>query len=212
MSETLTLDALAGRLVEAAETRRILVALAGPPGVGKSTTAEALLTRVEAAAPGLAGLLPMDGYHFDDRVLEARGHRPRKGAPHTFDLAGLRAMILRLKADDGADIAVPVFDRTIEIARAGAAIIPGAARVVIVEGNYLLLDAPGWRDLKALFDVTVRLEASEAVLEQRLLERWRGFALAGEALVAKMEGNDLPNMRLVLRESLAPDIILRTDG
>ena len=212
MTETLSADALVARLLpRAGEDRRLLVAIAGPPGVGKTTTTAALADRLNEHSPGLCGVLAMDGYHFDDTVLNARGHRPRKGAPFTFDLGGLRAMILRLKADDGADIAVPVFDRTIEIARAGAAIIPATARIVLVEGNYLLLDEPGWRDLKDLFDVTVKLTADSAVLEARLTERWEGFGLEGEDMRQKMEGNDLPNLRLVLGHSLPAEFELRTD-
>jgi pantothenate kinase len=212
MSRPVSLDALTDILTAADRSKRRLVAIAGPPGVGKSTTCERLVERLNAAAPGLAGLLPMDGYHFDDAVLHERGHRPRKGAPHTFDLGGFAAMIRRLKADDGSDVAVPVFDRAIEIARAGGRIIAGETRIIVVDGNYLLLDAPGWRDLKPLFDVTVMLAADEAVLEARLIERWRGFGLEGADLVTKMEGNDLPNMRLVLRESLPADYVLRTDA
>jgi pantothenate kinase len=212
MTETLSTDALVARLIaRAGEDRRLLVAIAGPPGVGKSTTTAALADRLNEHSPGLCGVLAMDGYHFDDTVLNARGHRPRKGAPFTFDLGGLRAMILRLRADGGADIAVPVFDRTIEIARAGAAIIPATARIVLVEGNYLLLDEPGWRDLKDLFDVTVKLAADSAVLEARLTERWEGFGLEGEDMRQKMEGNDLPNLRLVLGHSLPAEFELRTD-
>lgn len=78
----------------------------------------------------------MDGYHFVDMVLVPRGLRPRKGAPETFDVAGLHHMLLRLRRDEEAEIAVPVFDRRIEIAR--------SVRHVIVEGNYLLLGRPGW--------------------------------------------------------------------
>ena len=212
MTETLVAETLVSRLLaEAAPGRRILVGIAGPPGVGKSATTAALADSLNAESPGLCGVLPMDGYHFDDAVLHARSHRPRKGAPFTFDLGGLRAMIVRLKTDDGSDIAVPVFDRDIEIARAGAAIIPAAARIVLVEGNYLLLDEPGWRDLKPLFDVSVMLVADVTVLETRLTERWEGYGLEGEDMRQKMEGNDLPNLRLVLDHSLPADVALRTD-
>ncbi|KQT47536.1 nucleoside triphosphate hydrolase [Aureimonas sp. Leaf454] len=207
-----TLEGLVVALRQAAEGReRLVVALAGPPGVGKSTTADRIVERLNEGEPGRAAVFPMDGFHFDDVVLNERGHRPRKGAPFTFDLDGFAATLQRLRTVPARDVAVPVFDRSIEIARAGGRIIAGKTRIIVVEGNYLLLDEPGWRDLGPLFDVTVTLVASEAVLEARLTERWRGFGLEGEAMVTKMEGNDLPNMRLVLRNSLPGDYALATD-
>ncbi|MEX6507019.1 nucleoside/nucleotide kinase family protein [Jiella sp. M17.18] len=212
MTETTTLADLAEALRRHGDAGRIAVAIAGSPGSGKSTFAEALRDRVSRASPGLAEILPMDGYHYDDMVLNARGHRPRKGAPHTFDVDGLTATLDRLLADDGRDVAVPVFDRSIEIARAGARIIGPGARIILVEGNYLLLDAPGWTELRRRFALTVMLNVPEAVLERRLTERWRGYGLTGEALTAKMEGNDLPNMRLVLRDSVPADFRVANDG
>lgn len=199
-------------LRQAGDGRRIVVALAGPPGAGKSTAAGRLTQSLNAASPGVAALFPMDGYHFDDAVLNARGHRPRKGAPHTFDLGGYRAMLDRLRADDATDIAVPVFDRTLEIARAGADIVPGPARIIVTEGNYLLLDADGWRELRSRFDIAVFVTAPMAIIEERLRRRWLGFQYDDAALLMKMEGNDLPNVRLVLGSSGPADATLRTDG
>lgn len=212
MTESLTLAALADALLtEEGATRRI-VAIAGSPGSGKSTAAESLKARLNARRPGVADILPMDGYHFDDAVLNARGDRPRKGAPHTFDLDGFRAMLERLRLDTGRDVAVPVFDRSIEIARAGGRIVEATTRIILAEGNYLLLDAPGWRDLAPLFDLTVMIEAREELLIERLTERWLGFGYEPEALIEKLEGNDLPNMRLVLQNSRPADVALRSDG
>ncbi|MBB3999618.1 nucleoside/nucleotide kinase family protein [Aureimonas pseudogalii] len=212
MTESLTLAALADALLtEEGATRRI-VAIAGSPGSGKSTAAESLKARLNARRPGVADILPMDGYHFDDAVLNARGDRPRKGAPHTFDLDGFRAMLERLRLDTGRDVAVPVFDRSVEIARAGGRIIEATTRIILAEGNYLLLDAPGWRDLAPLFDLTVMVEAREELLIERLTERWLSFGYEPEALIEKLEGNDLPNMRLVLKNSRPADVALRSDG
>ncbi len=204
MTETITRAVLAGRLLDlAAGPERRIVAIAGPPGAGKSTLADALQAAIEAARPGLSAVLPMDGYHYDDRVLEARGQRPRKGAPFTFDVDGLAAMLERLARDEGRDIAVPVFDRAIEIARAGARIVPADTRLIILEGNYLLLDDPDWAPLRRFFDATVMLDEPMEVVEARLRRRWAD--LQGEALRAKLDDNDLPNARLVLGSSVAPD-------
>ncbi|MFO1140885.1 MAG: nucleoside triphosphate hydrolase [Amaricoccus sp.] len=201
---------LAARLATAQGSARRIVAVAGPPGSGKSTFAERLAELLNESLP--TAVLPMDGYHYDDGVLNARGHRPRKGAPHTFDVDGLAATLARLRRDDGREVAVPVFDRSIEIARAGARIIAPEIRIVIVEGNYLLLDDPAWAPLRAYFDVTVMLAVPMPVIEARLAARWAGYGLEGEAFRAKMEENDLPNARLVAQRSVAPTYLVPNDG
>jgi pantothenate kinase len=185
---------------------RYILALAGAPGSGKSTLAEVLRIHLDARGPGCAAVLPMDGYHLDDRVLVERGLLARKGAPETFDVGGLRHMLERLRRNDEAEIAVPVFDRDLEIARAGARLIPRSARYLIVEGNYLLLTAEPWCALRPLFDTTAMLAVPVGVLRHRLIERWRRSGLSPEEVEAKVEGNDLPNGRLVFRGSAPADI------
>ncbi len=203
-----SIDALADILLARKGDARLIVALAGPPGAGKTTTAAALEARINALAPGTAAVLPMDGYHYDDRVLVPRGLRPRKGAPETFDVAGFAEMLKRIRADKEAEIAVPVFDRDLEIARAGARIIGQTARIILVEGNYLLLDREPWRSLP--FDMTVMISVDRAILRQRLSERWTHYGLTGEAFIAKLDGNDMPNVDLVLSQSRTPDYVLTT--
>jgi pantothenate kinase len=190
---------------------RHVVALAGPPGAGKSTLAAQLEDRLNAVAPGCAAILPMDGYHFDDLVLVPRGLRPRKGAPETFDVAGFAHMLRRLRADEEDEIAVPVFDRDIEIARAGARIIPRSARVLIVEGNYLLLDRDPWRSLDFAFDTTVMVTADREVLYRRLHERWTHYRLSDAEMAEKMDGNDMPNVDLVLTQSRPAQYSIRSE-
>ena len=211
MTQQVTAAALVDVLLtEAADERRWIIAIAGAPGAGKSTLSEHLKRRLDTARPGCADVLMMDGFHFDDLVLNARGHRLRKGAPHTFDVDGFRVALERLRQDDGRDVAVPVFDRSIEIARAGARILAPSARIIIAEGNYLLLDEPGWRDLAPLFDLTVMMQASEGELATRLTARWQGFDYPSEAFKAKLEENDLPNVRLVIAKSRAADMVVRS--
>jgi len=101
-----------------------------------------------------------------------------------------------------------VFDRAIEIARAGARLIPQSVRIIVSEGNYLLLDRPPWSQLRPLFDVTVMIEVSEAELRARLARRWAGFDLPEAEIAAKIEQNDLPNGRLVIAASLPADFNL----
>lgn len=194
-----TLEDLTDIVAERGQGKRSVTAIAGPPGSGKSTLAEHLAESLNARDPGSAAVFPMDGYHYDDIVLNARGHRPRKGAPFTFDVAGFGHMLGRLRANDEDEVAVPVFDRSMEIARNAARIIPASVRHLIVEGNYLLLNQAPWSGLRALYDTAVFLRVPEDVLRQRLLERWKD--LQGEALRAKLDDNDLPNALLVARES-----------
>ena len=203
-----TAEDIAARIVERADGPcRIIIALAGPPGAGKSTLGERLLTTLPAHE---AALVPMDGFHFDNAVLDATGLRNRKGAPETFDCAGLAAALRRIRSGEG-DVAVPVFDRQADLARAGAAIIPADARFVLVEGNYLLLDRPPWTELAPLFDLTIFIDVPIAELERRLLARWRDLGRSEEAARAWVEGNDLPNARLVIEGSRRADI-LWSDG
>ncbi|MBI1217539.1 MAG: nucleoside/nucleotide kinase family protein [Rhodobacteraceae bacterium] len=208
MGAAVGFDALAARLIALPAGQRRIVAIAGAPGSGKSHVAEALVARVNAATPGRAALLPMDGYHYDDAVLKALGRHARKGAPDTFDVGGLAAMLVRLRANAEDAIAVPVFDRSIEIARAGARLIPQRVEVIVAEGNYLLLAAPPWDRLAGLFDLTVRLDVAEDVLRQRLTGRWQGFGLTPAEIAVKLEANDLPNGRLVRSQSRPADLVL----
>jgi pantothenate kinase len=106
---------------------RKLVAVAGPPASGKSTFA-ALLCDTLKREGMLAQTVPMDGFHLDNRLLDARGLRARKGAPETFDIQGFVALVQRLK--QGGDVVYPVFDRDRDLAVAGADMVTSACAIV----------------------------------------------------------------------------------
>lgn len=181
---------------------RFLVALAGPPGAGKSTVAADLVARIGAGAR----VVPMDGFHYDDAVLIARGLRARKGAPETFDVAGFAHLVARLRTEP--EVAIPIFDRSMELSRAAADIVTVQDRILVIEGNYLLLDQEPWRALFPQFDLTVQLDVTEAELIRRLTHRWLHFGKSPRDAAAWIASNDLPNVRRVLQGSRKADISL----
>jgi len=199
------LSRLAATVLErSAGHARFMVAIAGPPGAGKSTICERLANLLTQSGE-TAVVVPMDGFHFDNHVLEPRGLLPRKGAPETFDTGGLLHCLRRLR-DGGDDVAIPLFDRSIEIARAGAAVVGRDVRLILVEGNYLLLDEEPWCQLAPLFDFTVLIEADEAELERRLVRRWLDHGFAPDEALRKALSNDIPNARHVATRSRTPDL------
>lgn len=179
---------------------RRLVAIVGAPGSGKST----LAARLVAAVPG-AVLVPMDGFHLDNRLLDQDGLRARKGAPETFDAQGFVALIRRLK--QGGDVVYPLFDRDRDLAIAGAGRVDAATGPVVVEGNYLLLDRAPWRDLAGLWDLSVMLDVPAKELRARLAARWQGLGKSPAEVTAHLE-NDLGNAKTVAGQSLPADLRL----
>ncbi|WP_137128982.1 nucleoside/nucleotide kinase family protein [Rhizobium sp. FY34] len=197
---------LADRLLAGYSGTRLLAAVAGAPGSGKSTLAEAIVEEINHRQPGLAAVFPMDGFHFDDAVLSDMGRLAHKGAIETFDAHGFRHMLARLKANEDDRIAVPVFDRALEIARAGGRLIPQATGIIVCEGNYLLMQDEPWDRLKPMFDLTVLVDVDGDELRRRLEQRWAGFGLDAETIRQKLDGNDIPNGMAILARSSEPDI------
>lgn len=184
---------------------RRLVAIAGPPGSGKSTLASALVEHLGERA----ALVPMDGFHYDNAVLRERNLLDRKGAPETFDVEGFTCLIRRLMKP--AEVAVPVFDREADLTRAAARIVAAEQPIVVVEGNYLLLDLPAWRALHRLWDLSVTIAVPRAELERRLVTRWLDQGLEPKAARDRALSNDMPNADLVVRKSRRADVVLGSD-
>lgn len=182
---------------------RFITALVGAPGAGKSTLAAALVAELGAGAR----VVPMDGFHLDNPVLEARGLLARKGCPESFDALGFVHMVQRLATE--AEVVIPVFDRKLDLARAGGDVVRAEDRLLIVEGNYLLLNAAPWTHALPHYGLTIALDVPEAELERRLIQRWIDHDHTPEAARARALSNDIPNARRVLGESDPAEIVIR---
>ena len=204
--DTLTnhVNTLAEHVLEQ-DSDRYLVGITGAPGSGKSTLSSELARRLNAQGRKTV-VVPMDGFHLDNAILDARGMRARKGAPETFDAPGFLRLIRALKTGD--EVFGPVFDRTRDIAIAGAVAVPGTAKVVIVEGNYLMFDEAPWRDLANLWDMSARVNVPMPELRARLIQRWLSLNHSSAVATRRAEGNDIPNAQRVVDQALPCDFDL----
>ena len=191
------LDALAARIMATqSDDCRILVAIAGAPASGKSTLSDRLCHHLGGDEAG-AAVVPMDGFHFDDAILKQRDLLNRKGAPNTFDVGGLQRILAALKTETDQDVYVPLFDRGLELSRGSARCISPRHKIILVEGNYLLLGQAPWDRLAPMFDLSIYLDVAEDILRARLIDRWRGFGFDDASALEKALGNDLPNAQVV---------------
>ena len=182
---------------------RTLVAIAGAPGSGKSTIANELARRLNLQKCKTV-VVPMDGFHLDNAVLDTLGLLPRKGAPETFDVRSFVHLIKRLQARD--HVYAPAFDRNRDLSVAGAIDVPPDVPVVIVEGNYLMFDEPVWNVLPGLWDLTVRLDVPMTELRARLIQRWLSQNLSRAAATRRAESNDIPNAERTIHKALPCEI------
>ncbi|MEP2095833.1 nucleoside/nucleotide kinase family protein [Roseibium sp.] len=182
---------------------RSLIAIAGAPASGKSTLATDL-TKALRQAGRQTQLIPMDGFHLDNSVLQGRGLLKRKGAPETFDAVGFLVLMQRLKA--GGEIVYPTFDRARDLSVAGAAVLDADCDLAVVEGNYLLFDEAPWRSLAGLWDISIWCDTPESVLLERCVQRWLDHDHTPEEARARAEGNDMANARRIIGARLPADV------
>ena len=183
--------------------QRRVVAIAGPPGSGKSTIAKALVPLVGQAG-AIAQVVPMDGFHLDNSILLERNLMDVKGSPGTFDVRGLAELISRLGNEP--EIIFPKFDRDKDLAIAGAGFVSEECDLVLVEGNYLLLDAPFWRDLWKYWDFSVFLDVEPKLLQERLMQRWLDQGLPLDQAKKRVNDDDLVNLKTVVCSSSVADV------
>lgn len=184
---------------------RYFIALSGPPASGKSTISEKLVKDLTLKGHN-SSILQMDGFHYDDQILKQKSLLLKKGAPETFDVMGFLNFLFRLQNEN--EVAIPIFDRSLELSRSSAVIISKETRVVIVEGNYILLKTHPWRELHKFFNSTIMINTKHEILEKRLKERWRSFNIPEEEIKQKVFENDLPNGVNVYKNSILADFNL----
>ncbi len=192
-------DTLVSIIIGRGKKHRSITAIAGPPCSGKSTLAVSLCAKINSFERDSANVFQMDGFHYDDTVLEKLNLLDKKGSPNTFDIGGFTAMLKRLSEDRENAIAVPVFDRQLEISRNSSNLIDTSTRHLIVEGNYLMLKDKPWTDLQLYYDTTIFVHAPSTTIRKRLENRW--ISLTKEAREKKILKNDLPNVKYVLENS-----------
>jgi len=188
----------AEQLVASAE-QRVVLGICGSPGAGKTVLAERIVAGLNERRPGVAAHVPMDGFHLADSTLDRLGRRDRKGAPDTFDGWGYAALIERLGEHGQDPVYAPNFDRTLEEPIAGSIEVPPAARIVVSEGNYLLLPDHPWSRARAAFTEVWFCVLPEQLRLRRLVARHVQFGrdqLDAEDWATRVDG---PNADLIER-------------
>jgi pantothenate kinase len=210
MSSPRTLESLADDAVALADSgRRAVLGIAGSPGAGKSTLVTLLLELIgDRHGPGWVAHVPMDGFHLADRQLRRLGLLDRKGAPETFDAAGYASLLERLHKETSAEVFAPGFDRDLEQPLAAALVVPPTARLVVTEGNYLLLDRPEWARARRSMDRVWFVTADEDTRVDRLTARHVEFGKTPEQARAWVADVDQCNAALVAATASAADRVI----
>lgn len=184
---------------------RQLLGIAGAPGAGKSTLAE----RIVAEVGPLARLVPMDGFHLAQSELVRLGREGRKGAPDTFDVNGFVSMLRRLRRLEPTSVWAPVFRRDLEEPVAGAIEVPPEVRLVVTEGNYLLLRDDPWEEVRTLLHEAWFLDLDAELRVRRLTARHEAYGKTPEQALAWALGSDAANAARVAGTAGHADLVVR---
>jgi pantothenate kinase len=205
-AEPITFAALVERAARlAAGPGRAVLGVTGSPGAGKSTLVEMLLRELPA---GAVAHVPMDGFHLADVALDRLGRRQAKGAPDTFDAGGYVALLRRLRADAEDVIYAPAFERDLEQPLAGAIAVPRAARLVLTEGNYLLVDEGRWAEVRPELAEVWFCDPDPEVRMAQLVARHVAFGKDPEHARSWVRSVDEANAALVESTRARADVIV----
>ncbi|KAF6266060.1 P-loop containing nucleoside triphosphate hydrolase protein [Scenedesmus sp. NREL 46B-D3] len=203
------IEQLAHHALDAAQANQgssvYLVGIAGSPGSGKSTLAQQVAQRItqlcqQRGLSRTAAVAPMDGFHYYKQQLDAmpdpQEAYARRGAHWTFDGNAFVAAVRRLKQHGAASL--PSFDHGVGDPVEDDIHIDSAQHaVVLVEGNYLLLELEPWVQLRGVFDDAWFVDCPVDLAMQRVFDRQVAIGLAPEVSLGRIEGNDKPNALLV---------------
>lgn len=181
---------------------RVVLGVCGAPGAGKSTLVEHLLARLAAEPPRGLGPrsvahVPMDGFHLADNQLSRLGLLDRKGAPETFDAYGYLALLRRILGEREHSVYAPGFERELEQPLAAAIEVPSTARLVVTEGNYLLLGGEPWTQVRRLLAEVWFVDLDPAERVERLVARHIRYGKTPQAAREWVLRSDEANARLV---------------
>lgn len=193
------------------QNERILLGICGAPAAGKSTLASLLCSQWCKRNGSTAIVVPMDGYHHDNSVLEAMGILDLKGIPDSFRAEDFITKFKEIKADSAAKHYCPMFDRQSESSIANAIEVNASHKLIITEGNYLLLAKEPWRGLRDLLDRIWYIQANEDLIFPRLLARHKKGGKNQEASRQKVLSTDIPNARLVMQQQANADKIIAAE-
>lgn len=152
----------------ASNVPRVIFGVIGKPGAGKSTVSQKVKERFPEDD---VAIISMDGYHLSNEVLDVQAKRDRKGAPDTFDVDGFVTLLAKVKSFTNEKITFPIFHREIEASVADEGVIFSTAKLIIVEGNYLLSKEYGWGEVRHYLDTSFYLSINEEIRIQRLIAR-----------------------------------------